>query len=248
MTSDIDAYEDGVNAARKAFSANPAVRAIIAGDDDPKLFALWLMRFSVHGVHMTRDVEKWISWAGERCAELGMADLGRALQAHARAEAGHDQLMVSDAHALADWWNAHYDTRLDPSALLQAPPLESTETYIALHEQVIGGAKPQCQLAIEYEIERLSVELGPDVVACCQRVFGTDATAFSFLADHVELDVGHTAFNRRQLAGVLADTPDAVTDMIETGTAALASYTGFLVETLALAVADLRTHEGARSR
>jgi hypothetical protein len=198
-----------------------------------------MLRYNAHGIHMTHDVERWISTAGERCGELGMDRLGKALKSHSRAEAGHDLMMVADTHAIANWWHGRYGDPVDADDLLATPPLTSTNFYAKLHEQVIAGPTPFAQLAIEYEIERLSITVGPALVVNCRRVFGPDTSCYSFLAEHVELDAGHTAFNQRQLDGVLTEFPDRLNLMIETGRAALASYAAFMAECLDLAKGDV---------
>ncbi len=167
-----------------------------------------------------------------------MNALGTALTAHSHAEAGHDALMVADAYAIAAWLNEHGE-HIDAQALLAQPLLASSQAYRALHENVINGPQPFGQLAIEYEIEMLSVTIGPPMLRNCERVFGPGNRQYTFLAEHVELDAGHTAFNRRQLSEVLAVKPTALPMMIETGTAALDAYGAFMAECMELAEMDL---------
>lgn len=242
MSAEIfEQYEAELAGHREAFAADEAVGLLTSPSCDERLFARWLLRYSVHGVAMTAPVESWIAGAGERCAQLGNQALGKALRAHSRAEAGHDRMMVTDARAIAARLNEHSATAVDVEALLTEPPLASTRPYIQLHEQVITGPAPQAQLAIEYEIEQLSVTMGPHLLHNCERVFGSDSRFYSFLAEHVELDAGHTAFNRRQLQGVLAESPQALTTMTEAGSTALACYSVFMAECLRLAQTDLDT-------
>ncbi|MBL7498106.1 hypothetical protein I6A84_42275 [Frankia sp. CNm7] len=231
------AYEAGVTPARQAVEYHPGLRGLLADDGDPRLFHAWMLRYSVHGVHMTRPVEGWISTAGDHCAEIGLADLGRALRAHARAESGHEQMMITDARYLA----THPAGRdgIDLEALFAAPPLASALDYIELHHDTIEGTRPYGQVAIEYEIERLSTAIGPTVLVAARRFIGPDGAGYSFVADHVELDQGHTTFNRRQLTGVLTERPDDLEYLVATGTRALRTYLGFLTECLDLARADL---------
>ncbi|MEV7228150.1 iron-containing redox enzyme family protein [Polymorphospora sp. NPDC051019] len=232
-------YEAELAGHRAAFAADEAVNLLMSPSCDERLLVRWMLRYSVHGVAMTAPVESWIAGAGERCAQLGNEALGKALKAHARAEAGHDQMMVDDARAIAARLNAEAPGTVDVEALLAEPALASTVPYIELHERVIAGPNPQGQLAIEYEIEQLSVTMAPHILRNCERVFGGDPSFYSFLAEHVELDAGHTAFNRRQLQGVLAESPEALPTMIEAGRTALACYGAFMAECLRLAQEDL---------
>ena len=60
-------------------------------------------------------------------------------------------------------------------------------------------------------------------------LLGEQATdGLSFLTEHVSLDVGHTAFNRRQMAAFLDQRPDAVAPLVAAGSAALQAYRAFL--------------------
>jgi hypothetical protein len=55
----------------------------------------------------------------------------------------------------------------------------------------------------------------------------------TFLREHVALDVGHTRFNRRVLADLLASGRERVTVLRDVGAHALAAYAGFLEDCLA---------------
>lgn len=231
-----DMYEAMMKGARDAYFAHPAIQEISGAEiSDEKLLA-WLYFYSGHGIHMTREVELWITWAGSRCKELGLERLGHVLHSHARAEAGHDQMMVDDTRAVAG--------RLGktPEVILRQVPLASALRYRQMHEDVIFGDAPFCQLAIEYEIERLSITSLTDIVRNCERVLGDDpASGYSFLAEHVELDHGHTEFNKRQLAELLEARPEALDLLVKVGTRALECYADFLAECLTLAELELRT-------
>ncbi|MFE6775302.1 iron-containing redox enzyme family protein [Streptomyces sp. NPDC057702] len=234
-----DIYEAELTPHREAFAADPAVRELTSATCDEHRFAWWLLRYSVHGVAMTAPVESWIAGAGSRCAELGDPTLGRALKAHSRAEAGHDRMMVADARAVAGVLGERFVRSVDVDALLAEPPLASARSYVDLHETVIAGPTPHGQLGIEYEIEQLSLTMGPLLLHNCERVFGPGPRCYTFLAEHVELDGGHTAFNRGQLRDVLAASPRLLPALVDAGSAALASYARFMGECLRLAEADL---------
>ncbi|HEY3870075.1 MAG TPA: hypothetical protein VGM10_17050 [Actinocrinis sp.] len=237
MGNILDAYEAAVTTARRALSEDPAIQEAVSPDSPADLFRLYMIRFSAHGVKMTESVTSWISRAGDRCVELGREELGRALRAHARSEAGHEKLMENDTRLLVEAWNRSHAAQLDADELLNVPTLYSARKYIQLHEDVIAGPRPYAQIAVEFEIERLSVVVGPQVLARCAQTL--DDGGYSFLAEHVELDQGHTAFNERQLSRLLeADDSDLV-GLVETGQEALKWYQAFLAECSALAKTDL---------
>src|SRR5262249_10498907 len=91
------------------------------------------------------------------------------------------------------------------------------------------------QLAIEFEIEMLSVAYGPKLIERCTTLLGADILeALSFLSDHVELDVGHTHFNRLQLSNMLDKNPPFLSHLVSAGAAALDAYAMFLEDCLDL--------------
>jgi hypothetical protein len=214
-----------------------ARRRLFAGAGDPLVgdtvsapeFELFLIAFSSRGVRMTEPVESWIRRAGQRCHEVGLERLGRALQKHAEHEANHHLMMIEDTHLLVKRWNDRHDRALDAQALLDMPPLPATEDYVNLHEDVIRSRAPFAQLAIEFEIEGLSVSLGPKLMQQCERLLGREALqGLSFLREHVAVDAGHTLFNMQELERLLTAKPDAVEPLGAAGSAALDAYAGFL--------------------
>jgi hypothetical protein len=60
-------------------------------------------------------------------------------------------------------------------------------------------------------------------------------SGLSFLQEHVELDVGHTQFNKRQLGKFLSAYPEATAHLIAAGEAALLAYADFVGDCLRLA-------------
>ena len=91
---------------------------------------------------MTRPVERWIREAAERCAGMELSDLAGALTGHARAEAGHHQMMIADLKALAAHWNARRKPSVDPDELLNQAPSPGVLQYREVHDQNIAGDTP----------------------------------------------------------------------------------------------------------
>lgn len=225
-------YEPGVAPARHELAAGAAFTALTDSAVDPALLDRFLIEFCARGVAMTRPVDDWIRQAGRACRDHGYDALGRALERHADHEAGHHELMIADTHRLVIRWNTeHPASPLDADQLLAAEPGVGVGRYVALHEDVIAGPKPWSQLAIEYEIELLSVTRGPELLGNVAAVCGADRVeALSFLTDHVALDQAHTVFNRRQINAFLTEHPEAGPDLAATGTAALNAYGAFLAD------------------
>ncbi|MDC0666457.1 hypothetical protein [Nannocystis radixulma] len=236
LSGSLEIYEECVQPARARFAHGEWVTRVIGGELSPDELELFLLCFCALGVQMTAPVEGWIRRAGERCLAAGLNELGAALMAHARHEAGHDAMMVDDTRSLAA--RRRQAGRSVPlvEALLAHPPTPGIQRYVQVHEDVIAGPAPYAQIAIEYEIERLSVTYGPGFIARCVADLGADVKqCLSFVHDHVELDVGHTKFNARKLDQFLRQRPAALDDLVAAGSGALAAYDQFLDDALDLA-------------
>lgn len=223
-------YERRLNHARNSFGERKSLSMIQDTKLEADLLHIFLVYFSALGVGMTEPVEYWIKRAGERCHEIGLSEIGSALIRHARQEAGHHRLMIDDVHILVRHWNQRRGVRpLDSQALLsRSLPLPVTQ-YRSLHQSVIDGPAPFAQVAIEYEIEALSVRYGPALLGQCHRLLPKEAlTGLSFLAEHVAIDTGHTQFNERQLERLLDERPQSLQDLIDAGVAALNAYGDFM--------------------
>jgi hypothetical protein len=229
----LDVYEARLAIARERFDQHPGVRALFHEPMDPIAMERFLIAFAVVGVRMTEPVEGWIGRAGKRCGEVGLDDLAKALTAHARHEADHHLLMLADARILVERWNKARKPVLNVDALLGMPPTPGVEAYVRLHEGVIAGPTPYGQLAIEYEIEMLSVTYGPRLIERSRSLLGdTILDGLSFLTDHVELDAGHTNFNRLQLSRLLEEQPGFLSGLVAAGSAVLDAYAEFLHDCL----------------
>jgi hypothetical protein len=229
-------YEQHMILPRERFALGPGLTAILSPTIAPRLLELFLVHFCAMGIHMTEPVEGWIRRAGERCELLGLADVGRALKGHAMREAGHHLLMLADVKTLTTRWNTHGMRRLDPEALVKQPPSLGVRRYCEIHEQTLTGDTPFAQLAIEYEIEMLSLRYGQQLMTNCIERLGRDILGcLSFLTDHVELDVGHTKLNARELEKFITHHPICVSALVAAGSAALDAYAQFLTDCLAYA-------------
>lgn len=232
-------YEEAINSARVRFALSPALYAFLDPMLETRVMELFLMRFCSLGVSMTEPVEGWIDRSGQRCEALGLSELGQALRRHARQEAGHHLLMLEDTHKLVARWNARRLPHLDAEQLLSHPPTPGIVRYRQLHEDTIAGATPYAQIAIEYEIELLSVRYGPALLERCGQDIGPDTLeGLSFLREHVALDVGHTKFNDQQLANLLENNPERLLPLVRAGAGALDAYAAFLADCLRLAKAQ----------
>jgi Acetyltransferase (GNAT) domain len=234
-TSSLEKYNRSLAAVRERFDANPALHAVRA-NNDPQMLELFLLYFCAIGAQMTQPVEGWIRRAASRCAELGFEELAKALNRHAQAESGHHLMMIADVHSLVKHWNSRHSRSINADDLLNQVSSNGARSYCEVHERNIAGNTPYAQVAIEYEIEQLPLRYGSLFLARCFEVFGPEILpSLSFVSAHIDLDIGHTHFNERELAKLIDSAPESLSALVAAGTAALDAYAEFLNDCLALA-------------
>ncbi len=236
LMTGVAAYDQLLAPSRQRFDSHRSIEALFRSPLAPVTLNRFLIYFSALGVGMTEPVEHWIRRAGGRCRALGLPDVATALEAHAKQEADHHLLMQADTRRLVDRWNETHEPRLNAAELLALAPTPGVMGYRELHETVISGQAPYGQLAVEYEIEMLSVTYGPPLLRRCSDLLGVEILeGLSFLEDHVALDAGHTHFNRLQLSRLLEQRPDFLSGLAAAGSAALDAYVVFLDDCFNLA-------------
>jgi hypothetical protein len=146
-------YEAGIGPARLRMKT-AAESTVLAPDVHPLTLDLFLIYFSILGIGMTEPVEGWVHRAGERSEEVGLPELGRLLRIHAGTEANRHLMFIQDTRALAERWRLRGLPPLNWEDLRAQPLSPGVRRYRKLHEKVIAGSSPFCELAIEYEIER----------------------------------------------------------------------------------------------
>lgn len=238
-------YESQIESARLRFKQNSGLEKIFSPDIDSTVLELYLIYFNAHGVAMTDAVEDWINRAGDRCLQLGYTKLGQLLRTHAQQEADHHLMMIKDTHSLVASWNTHHTQQLNAEWFLSLPIAESIHRYRQLHEDVIVSNTPFTQVAIEYEIEMLSVRYGSQLIQQSQKVLGSKITeGLTFIEEHVSVDIGHTQLNAKLLKNFLQEYPENVNVLVEIGGKALDAYAGFLNHCLRSAQEHARTLAG----
>jgi hypothetical protein len=227
-----DEYENRMTPFRESFSKRDGIKFFTQSKDKDRL-----LHFLVHwhglGIKMTEQVEVWIQSAGEGCKRIGMDELGKSLDRHASEESGHERMMESDFNFFLHLWNQVKDTKIKPSDFLASSIPDSCKDYIELHRRIFSGDQPFGQIAIEYEIEQLSLSHGSEMINNPVAVLGSEALAgLSFLRHHVHLDIAHTKFNKELMISCYAQKPDCLEFMLSTGKEALEIYGNFLQDCL----------------
>ncbi len=229
--SALTGYDNLIRPARERFAAARGVQEMTSPHADACTMAAFLLHFSGLSVPITEPVEGWIRRAGERCDDGGLHELGRALQRHAEAEAGHHLYHRHDFEALVGLWNQRWRPTIRAADITGREVTRGGKSYCDLHEANIRGSEPFCQFAIGYEIELLPVELGPLFVHNCVRLLGPDILNYmTFVTSHIELDVAHTRFNAHFLGRLIDDDPQRLPPLVAAGAAALGAFADHLTE------------------
>jgi hypothetical protein len=238
-----ESYTPRVARFRDLTAESAILHTILADAVDPVVLERFLIEYCSLGVQITEPVEGWIDRAGHRCIDIGMQSIGEALLDHAHHEAGHHLMFMEDTRKLVTEWNVRHSWSLDADALFARPVTRAMKHYIALHEETIAGGTPFGQVAIELEIERLSVVLVPKLLAQVDRVLGKSIVGvLSFLRSHGELDIGHTHLNTKMMDALLCARPEAVGDLARLGAEALFIYTGIFSDCWDSARRDCNAH------
>lgn len=196
----------------------------------------FLLYFCAIGAQMTEPVEGWIRGAADHCAALGFSELAEGLRRHSRAESGHHLMMIADLRSLANHWNARHTPVVNAEKMLGQEPSPGALRYCQVHEDNIAGDTPYAQIAIEYEIEQLPLLYGGVFIARCLETFGAEIIpSLSFVTAHIDLDIGHTKFNARELAKLIDLAPESLPALVAAGSAALDAYGQFLIDCVELA-------------
>ncbi|WP_426754658.1 hypothetical protein [Myxococcus sp. Y35] len=239
-------YLPHVQSTRARLETEAVMRALLSPDISPTLLERFLIEWSARGAYMTEPVDGWIRGAGERCIALGHVKAGQALITHARHEAGHHLMTIEDARGLARRWNTRHAEQLDADALVAQPPTEAMRQYRQVHDEVISGDLPLGQAAIEYEVGYLAVALVPRILDNVKKVLGQETLdRLTFLTEHAEVDVGHTALNERMLEEVLRSSPEVGPRLAAYGSRGLDCYLRFLGDCLSASQESLHALSAA---
>jgi hypothetical protein len=226
-------YEPYVLPARARISTDPVMRRLVDPAIEPAVLERFFLQLNSLGVYMTEPVEGWIRRAGHRCIAQGLDSLGKELLLHSKHEADHHQLMIDDVRHLVRRWNLRHQPPLHLERLLAQHPTDAMREYRQLHEDTLSSDLPAGQIAIEFEIENLSLVVGPHLMSNVARVLGRETLeGLSFLKEHVRLDVGHTALNSRMLEELLRVMPENARALAELGARALDIYMRFIEDCL----------------
>lgn len=238
MSSSLAAYEQRLHHMRGQLDTHPGILTLTDQECERDLFLLWQIRFSAHGPKMTERVSNSLRATGQACLDTGLREIGEHLLEHANEERGHDSWMVDDLYVCCEIWNRTARRYLSPENLLAWPTLPSTRAYRSYFD-LTEQHYPQGMVAIANEIERLSLIIGPPLVANARKLIDPEGNGFSFALSHVEVDQHHVVEDTKHLSILLEERPTEADQLAKIGNGALESYIGFINECLTLARTDL---------
>ena len=237
-----DQYERFLEPVRLGLRSRPELVALLSDAVPPGVLLRFLIEYSARGYHMTKSVEDWMTRAGTLMSSTpDLAALGRSILEHSEQERGHDLLLVADTEYLVDAWNATAARPpLDARELLDRPIPATIWLYRSLAEWCLADARTAPALvAMQKEIERLSLTIGAPFLRNCAVVLGHDIVAqLSFIREHVELDADHDEANRRELDSLLSARPGDVQQLVDVGCWAVDLYGQFLADCYRTAAED----------
>lgn len=227
-----EVYEPLLADARRRITNDRVLEQLNSRSTDSKTLLRFLIEYSALSVQITEPVDGWLRRASKKCFEVGEDATGTEFDKHAHHEEGHHLMLIEDTAKLVARWNELYpDEKLDPKALTAQSPTKAMQAYIDLHEDVIASRQPYAQAAIALEIESLALSWAPKFVENVEAVLGKEIYAdLSFLHEHIALDVGHTAFNKRLMNDLLAARGEEVEAIADAGRSSLHAYLDFVTE------------------
>ncbi len=232
----MQAYNDGVKDARKQFADSPVLKKLFNPFLDARFLELFLIHFCAVKTGFVEPVAEYIREAGERSQKLGYEEMRDFFHHHADEEVGHDKWAIEDTHKLVDHWNKRRTPALNAQDLLDKRFTPAVRRYHELHLNVIRGNAPYGELAIDVEIERISVKFGPKMLLFCMAKVGPKITTnLTFVKKHVMADQGHDKTNFSTIEEFLMKRPETLPALVDVGKKAIEAYHGFLADCFRLA-------------
>ena len=226
-------YERQMQEARRAFAASSVFKEFFTPLLDRKLLELFLIYFSAAKACFVEPIADYVKRAGDRCRELGYEELGNYFLHHSDEEEGHELWAADDTRRLVEFWNQRREPKLDAKEFLDSNRTPAVKRYHQLHADIVNGGAPYGELAIDVEIERISVKVGPSLLFLSLFKLGPRLISqLSFVRKHVQADIFHNTVNVKVLKNFVSKNPDTLNPLVDAGKLTLDVYHGFAKECL----------------
>lgn len=207
----------------------------------PQNLALFLINQCVLGETMMASNQSCTQQAGQQCQQLGYPNIGETLINQAKHQAKHLQLIKKDSHAFINWLNQKYKLNINADKYLKklANITPSVKKYCALNEVNAHSGTPHCQVAINYEVERLSTVHGFTLVNLCILKLGPSTLKHLSLIRHLtKHNPKQSQSSKHQMQQLLDKCPQLLAKLVATGNATLQAYAEFIEDCFTQANAD----------
>ena len=197
-----------------------------------KELAIFLIYFYALGYHMAQPKAKWIEQASQACKKRGLNNLNEFLASRGEEEGRRHLLMRHDLQELINLVYHRFEIRLDLEKILALAKVSLPVTrFIQLHEERVSIEFPSQQLAIQTEIELISLLFGPNFLAFCSRKLGGEILkCLSFVRYNSSCDVSYSMENFTWIRNLLKEYPDLLNELSSGAQQALSIYTDYLNE------------------
>jgi hypothetical protein len=202
-------YEPYVLSARARISTDPVMRRLVDPAIAPEVLERFFIQYHALGVYMTEPLEGWNRRAGHRSLLLSLDTIGKSLLAHAKQASGLSQAMAEDVRELVRRWNLTHRPLLHAERLLSQYPTDTMRAYRQLVEETLTGELPPAQIAIEFELSRLTQMLGPHLLANVGRVLGREVLeGLSSLKEQSQPDAARSLNQARMMEELVRTMPE----------------------------------------
>jgi hypothetical protein len=197
----------------------------------PDVLSLFLIQFSAIGTQMTSGVPGWFRRIGQACVDKGFEKIGKEILEHSQEEDDHSLWFEKDLQLMVDWQKRKKHRYFNAERILKDSRASCVQKYSDLHENLIRSPMPLAWLALKYEIELLSLELGPQFISQCVSELGFGILkGLSFVSQHAVADVTHIRDDLEQLTHVLDAHPQSLQDLVAAGEHAIEIYALYFEE------------------
>ena len=196
----------------------------------------FLLHHCVLGRLMTEQIGDWLNAAVNKSDALGYGELSRSLAEYRDIGFKRHELLGKDLPLLLQWINRRHQIELVSSYFHKKSVSEGVKKFLKLHEQVLKGKQPYRELAIQYEMERITMVHGYTLIQWCKLRFGKSVlrnlSAFRY---QIKNNQQRTIILEQIQKQFIKKHPEVVDDMIEASVATLECYARYLVDCFDLA-------------
>lgn len=228
----MEAYEQSMVEARVQF-ANRMSRLIQKINTENLGF--FLLYYGSFSVILHRFMKSVLKKSARNCKKLGFIELADGLYSQANLESVQAKIMRQDVKAWLNWWSQKQGIQLKTKTYLRHARIPSISIYCNLHQSLIREARPFCELAIGYEVQRVQMIHSFSLIKWILFKFGLSGLRKLRFVQRAMRFNQERPLNKNQLAQFLLDNPAQLSVLVEQSSRALSIYADFIEECFQLA-------------